>query len=186
MRVTESIAELRRICQQTRENAFYRMPWLERHIQRKASIYITKLFLQIRISANQATTIGLVVGLIGGALLTFPSPVYWFIGIAVLWLFTLIAAADGEVARYNKASSAEGAFWNSMSETLICSYAPACAAFGIWQAVGSIWPLVFGLLAVLSFLIWEIANLLPYPILYERGELPQVSRDDDATPPEEY
>ena len=174
MRVTESIKELRRISQQSREDEFYHMPWLERNFTRRISIYLTKLFLEIGISANQATSIGFIIMIAGGVFLLFPSPIYWFIGIALLVLYTILGTVDGEIARYNKTASPEGAFWNSIPERFFVLYMPICISFGIYHTVYSIFPFIFGFVAAMSYYLSTCAILLPYPLLHAKGLLSEA------------
>jgi len=174
MPVTESIKELRRICQQSREEQFYHMPWVERNFARRISIYLTKLFLEIGISANQATSIGFIIMITGGVFLLFPSPIYWFIGIALLVLYIILASVDGEIARYNKTASPEGAFWGSIPERFFVVYIPICISFGIYHTLHSIFPFIFGFLAAMSYYLSACAILLPYPILLEKGLLSEA------------
>ena len=181
MRVTESIKELRQICQRSRGESGYRMPWPERNLQRPISIYLTKLFLQIGISANQTSLIGFIITIVGGVFLTFPSPMYWFIGIALLLFCEIIGMVDGEIARYNKSASPKGAFWNSIPEQFVALYTPICISFGLYNLFQSIYPLIFGFVAVISISLSTFAILLPYPILRDKGLLSGALSRDKAT-----
>ena len=174
MAATESIKELRRICQAGRENEFYRMPWIEKNVFRKISIYLTKLFLIIGTSANQVSFIGFVITVLAGIFLLFPEPKYWFIGIALLMVCEVIGVADGEVARYKKAASLKGAFWNSMPEQFTWLYTPICISFGLYNIFQNIYPLIFGFLAIISISLTTYALFLPYPILREKGLLSEA------------
>lgn len=186
MRVTESIKQLRQICQRSREETGYRMPWVERNFGRKISIYLTKLFLQIGFSANQVSFIGFVLTVAGGVLLIFPGSGYWLIGIALLLLCEVLGMVDGEVARYTKTASPTGAFWNVMPEQFSWLYTPICISFGIYHTFHSIYPLVLGFLAVMSFSLTGFALLLPYPILREKGLLSEALATSKATRSEEH
>lgn len=186
MRVNESIKELRRICQQSREDEFYHMPWAERNFGRKLSIYLTKLLLEMGVSANQASAIGLIIGVIGGVFLAFPNPKYWFIGIVLLLLFDLFTYIDGEIARYNKSASPEGAFWNSMPEQFIWLYLPICLSFGIYGTLHNIFPFIFGFLGVMSLSLTASAQLLPYSILHAKGLLSEALTIDKTAKLDEH
>ncbi len=184
MRVTESIKELRQICQYSRDNDYGKRPWPERKLQRPVSIYFTKLFLEIGISANQASLIHFIFIVAGGAFLTFPSPKYWFIGIALLWLCMIIGVVDGEIARYNKSASPKGAFCNSMPEQFGWLYIPICISFGIYGMFHNIYPFIFGFVAVISISLTTSALFLPYSILRDKGLLSEALGSDKATKPE--
>ena len=174
MRVKESIAELTQICIYSREtDSTYRLSWGDKIIGRIA-VYFIKLFLEIGISANQATSIGLVITVIGGVFLAFSGPGYWFIGIALLWLWVILGSVDGGIARYNKTASAKGAFWNAIAEQFAYLYRPICISFGIYGTVHNIYPFILGFLAVMAIWLTTSAQLLPYPLLREKRLLSEA------------
>lgn len=185
MPVTESIAELRRICQYTRYDDYGKIGWPEK-IFRSISIYFTKLFLQIGISANQASLIGLLITIIGGAFLLFPSPGYWLIGIALLLLYQVTCLVDGEIARYNKTASPKGAFCNSMPEQFSLLYIPICISFGIYNSFHSIYPFIIGFLVVTALYISSYLIPLTYKLLHERGLLAEVVSSNQAARSQEH
>lgn len=174
MRVNESIAELRQICQESRASIVDDITWWERNFPRRFSIYLTRLFLEIGISANQVTLISLIVGIIGGVFLTFPSPYFWFIGIASLGLWYLLDHADGEVARYNRIASPEGVLWDVITGWFVLLFKLTCLSFGIYHALDSAFPLIFGFLAVVSYATTTFTSVVPYNILHMRGLLPEA------------
>jgi len=85
-RGSESIKELRKICQESRYENEGGMPWFERNFYRRFSIYFTKVFLKTGMSANQVTVIGALIGLIAGLFLAFANPLYWIIGVLFFYL----------------------------------------------------------------------------------------------------
>jgi len=186
MRVTESIAELRRICHYSREaDGTYRMSWWDREIAGVA-VYLTKLFLEMGLSANQVSFIGLVITVIGGAFLVFPSPGYWLIGIALLGLYQILGHVDGGVARYNKTASTKGAFWNAIPEQFVWLYTPICISFGIYNTVHRIDPFIIGFLAVLSLSLSSFVILVAYPILRGKGLLAEALATGKAANSDEH
>ena len=185
MRVKESIEELRQICQRSRDDAYDKRPWPERRFARPLSIYFTRLFLELGISANQASLIGLILILIGGALLILPNPSYWIIGISTLLLSEVVGNVDGEIARYSKKSSTKGAFWNAIPEYFVLLYVPACMSFGLYNALDDILPLAFGFLAVVALSMTSHALLVPYPILREKDQLSRLLDEDDKSKSED-
>jgi len=180
MRVAESIKELRRICQYTRDSDYGGRPWPERNLTRPLSIYITKFFLILGVSANQAGLIGLIITIIGGALMISPNPSYWLIGIILLLLCEVIGAVDGEIARYTRSASTRGAFWNAIPEQFVALYTPICMAFGLYNLFHSVYPLIIGFIAVISISVSTFTILLPYPILRDKGLLAGAISGDKA------
>jgi len=175
--MTASIKEIRRICQASRETEFYQFGWFEGNFIRKVSPYFTKLFLKIRISANQVTFISLLVGIAAGIFLTFSSTRFWIIGALLLYLFLILDDVDGEVARYNKTASPRGAFWDTISGLFVWQFTLACASFGIYSALNEIAVLVFGFSAIVLLFLYNISTLLSYPILHEKGLLLKALAD---------
>ena len=185
MRVTESIAELKQICQESREDKFFHLTLGDKLVG-EVSIYLTKLFLEIGISANQATFIGLIVGVTGAAFFVFPSPKYWFIGIALTGLFIILRRVDGGIARYNKTASPKGAFWNSMAEAIVSLCTLTCISFGLYYSVHSIYPFVFGFLRLTTVYLGNVASLLPYRVLHQKGLLSGALVTDETAAAERH
>ncbi len=76
-------------------------------LQRVLSIYITRLILPTRITANQVTIMMILVGVLSAVPLFFG---YVWTGIALSYLCVLLDASDGEVARYRKTYSLKGIY----------------------------------------------------------------------------
>jgi len=147
--------------------------WADR-ATRKISIYFTKLCLELGLSANQATLISGVVGIVAGALLTSPDPLYWLVGIMTFFLFFIFDAVDGEIARYNKSSSAVGAYFELTVGWLVWSYIIACISWGIYNSLHDIKVFIFGFVAVIGWLVYVTSAYSPYRILHEERTLIQT------------
>lgn len=166
----ESIKELRKICQDSREDMTYKICWTARTFVRSTSIYFTKLFLKLGISANQITLIYLLIGIGTGILLIHADVRYWFIGSILIYLSAVFDCVDGEVARYNKSSSSFGQFLDDISYYSTWAYILACMSFGIYNMLQWIPIYIFGFLAVISFLsIYFVPTLLVKPIKLQDG-----------------
>lgn len=180
----ESIKELREICQTSRESEIYQMNWFDRKILRRISIYITKLCLNISISANQVTLIDFIMVVAAGVFFTFANPAYWLLGILFFFLYLIIDCVDGEVARYNVAKNDEppspfgvGAILGGIVDWVTWPYLLACMAFGIYSAVDNVIVFVFGFLAAILRVIYMDIALMPYPILHEKGILGKAVKE---------
>ncbi len=178
MKVTESIKELRGICQKGRESEIYQMNWFDRNVLRVISIYITKLFLKAGISTNQATLIDFLFVVAAGVFFTFANAIYWLIGILFFFLYLVFDCVDGEVARYNMAKGSKspspfglGALLGGVVDWVTWPYILACMAFGIYSAVDSVIVFIFGFLAAILRVVYLDISLMPYPILHEKGTL---------------
>lgn len=165
--MTESIGELRRICQEPKERSSYRMCWFEKNVTRKISIYLTKLFLKVGISANQATLINFLVIITSGAVLTLANPSYWLIGLLLACLSFVLDCTDGEIARYNKSASPIGAYLDYVLGLFTFPYILACMSFGIYNSLHSFAIFIFGFLAVICYLLNDVLELLSFYIFHE-------------------
>ena len=176
----ESIKELRRICQETRDDVLYQRSWFDRNLTRRISIYFTKVFLKLGISANQATAVDLLIGLAAGALLVSPDPALWIVGILVFYAFFVFDCVDGEIARYRKTSSPVGSYLDGGLGVLMWPYILACMTFGISNALQDNTVFIFGFLAAVGWLLYTASALFPYPILHSLGRLPEVVDTSEA------
>ena len=166
----ESIKELRKICQDSREDATYKICWTARTFVRSTSIYFTKLFLKLGISANQITLLNLLLGIGIGVLLIHGDIKYWIVGSVLIYFFAVFDCVDGEIARYNKLASPIGQFLDDIAYFPIWAYILACMSFGIYNMLQWIPIYIFGFLAVISFLsIYFVPTLLVKPITLQDG-----------------
>jgi len=176
----ESIRELRAICQETRDDVLYQRSWFDRNVTRRISIYFTRPFLALGLSANQATAVDLLIGLAAGALLAFPNPAYWLGGILLFYLYFVFDCVDGEIARYRKTASPVGSFLDGGLGMLMWPYVLACMTFGISSALQSDLVFAFGFLAAVGWLLYTASALFPYPILHSLGRLPEMVQASQA------
>lgn len=96
----ESIKELREICQQYEK--IRTDPVMIRIFYRKLSIYVTSVFLRMRITANQISMLGIILGCAGAVLIGSGKAVALIAGIVLLQAGFIFDCVDGEIARYNK------------------------------------------------------------------------------------
>lgn len=149
--MNESIRELRRICQDSREaDGTYKIRWVEKYLLRSVSIYFTRLCLKTGISANQATFIDFLIGVAAGIFFLFPEPNYWIIGSLLMYLVRVFDAVDGELSRYNKSASLRGQHYDSMNDIFLQSYLPICMSFGIYSIFHNVAAFIFGFVAAIS------------------------------------
>lgn len=170
----ESIKELRRICQVSREGESFKEQWFAKHCTRGVSIYFTKFFLIIGASANQVTGLGFFIGIIAGVFLIFPNSIYWIIGALLLLLFSVLDSVDGEVARFRRSASAAGGFWDSVAVMVIWQYTLVCMSFGIYNAIHNVTVFIWCFLAIISVYLYNAPGWLKYPVLHEKELLPNL------------
>jgi len=179
--MVESIGELRKICQDTRGTVYFKGRWFPRHVTRRISIYFTKLCLKIGVSANQASIIGLLFVIAGGAFFIFAAPRLWLIGVLLCYGYYLFDCVDGEIARYNKSSSLGGKQLDGSMHLFATPYMLACMTFGIYNSLHTITAFIFGFLAVIVSATYAASALHLLVVAHREG----LSPDREDMPGEE-
>lgn len=158
------IQELRRICQPS--NKFADTIILAKFV-RYFSIYLTKLFLYTKITANQISIISMLFGILGSFLLLNMQPWYIFVGSICLILHTLLDFVDGEVARYRKNSTLTGKYLDEVNHSITVPILLLCISFGVFGVFGNTWVLFLGCLAAVCEPVGHSVHWgYPYRILY--------------------
>ncbi len=150
---------------------------------RRLSIRITRLLLPTGISANQATVLGILVGLIGAVLLAFND--YWaqIGGLALLQLSFVLDFCDGEIARFereieDKTSGAGGAYLDWVGHYYVPAAITAAVGWAVFERIGDAWVWVAVLVIVLSLVRvpYSARDHIMWGVYRDRPEL----RDDPA------
>ena len=124
--------------------------WMGRHVTRRISPYVTRVFLKMGVSANQCTVLRMLLTVGVGLVFTSPEPIVW-VGAALLgYGVILLDAVDGELARINGTSAPEGTYLESLSSQFAQPYLLACMSIGLFIGLGGVHVLVAGLGAVLG------------------------------------
>lgn len=151
MREVPSIDELRAVAQPAsvlgRVNGEH---WMGRRL-RVVSVHVSRLAIRFGISANTLTGIMIVVGL--ASALAFSAPGWWpLIGVVGIEIYLLLDCADGEVARWNRATSATGVYLDRLGHYVVEAAIPIGLGLraGDWSLGG--W-LVLGLIAAVFVLV---------------------------------
>ena len=137
----EPLSELKRIC--------WKEPdvWYAKYVIRHISIRITRLLLPTGISANQATLIFLITGVLGSILLGIGDPSYSIFGILLIQFSFIFDCIDGEIARYKKQSSVNGVFVDSIGHEILTPAIFLAMTFFIFNNTHQIFMLVLGTIA---------------------------------------
>lgn len=166
--MAESIAALRRICQHERNKEYVKMGgptnWMVLNLGRRPSIYLTRLFLTLGISANQVTLMSFATGLAAGVFFAFSGPTLWLVGSLLYYLSYVLDTSDGEIARYHGRSSSVGMFCDDMNVSVAWPFAVAGMSLGVFNAVGTVVPLVLGFVAVISIGAFSLSPQMAYRI----------------------
>lgn len=103
----ESIKELRKVCYpESKASTERRMPYL-RFFTRRFSIYFTKFFLKIGLTANQVTFIDFLLNIFLCFLFIRGGRLSFLLAAILLQFWIILDCSDGEVARY-RGGSKEG------------------------------------------------------------------------------
>lgn len=170
----ESIKELRVICQSGREFSGY-----IKHVNRRISIYITKLLLYTPITGNQVTLLWILLGVASGILFSFGN--YWYSIVAALLINLSVELdyVDGEVARYREATSAFGIYLDIFGHIIVYPTLFMGIAYGVYNNYHNPIIFIFGCSAFLCF------SLLPNHMSLTVSRILQAHRKEGAKKTEE-
>lgn len=144
MKIPETIAELRAICQQSPQWQVHQ-PWTFLQI-RKASIYLTWILLHFPITPNGVTLTGIGMGIVASLLFGGEQ---WLAGIIALQLTILLDFSDGEVSRYRKQQSKQGSYLDKVYHFTVQPSLFAGLTIGAYQARPSLGILVAGFISTI-------------------------------------
>jgi len=89
------------------------------YVIRKISFYPTWLFLKIGISANQATFISIIVGVVGCSFLAFGNYATRIMGALLVNFWIVLDCVDGNIARYKETLGNYGEFIDALGGYLL-------------------------------------------------------------------
>lgn len=109
----------------------------------EAGIYLSKLLLGTNITPNQLTVMGLLLGISGILLITFPHFILSFIGFLLVLFFWVVDYTDGVIARYKKITSKRGEYYDNLGHfiTPLLFFAMGMQLF---NRTGDVIPLLLG------------------------------------------
>lgn len=141
--MVESIKELRKICQSKKQPLYMRL------VSMKISIYITKLLLYAKISADYVTMSMMAFIIAGSVLMAFGDLWMVLIGILIIHFTIILDNVNGEVARYNKEDGIIGTFLEQVYHNLAIPFIFFSLSFGVFMKTNAIALLIFGFLAAI-------------------------------------
>lgn len=153
----ETIQDLRRICQMSRESVD---SWYGKKVIRKFSIYITKMLIPLGLTANAVTFIFMLVGLASCVLMAVPSVWSRIAAVISLHVWYLLDHVDGEVARYRKEPSLTGIFFDGFLHYLIQPLIFICLGAGEYLKTGKMIFVFLGLISGAAVIYIPLLGLL--------------------------
>lgn len=162
--MVENIKELRKICGSKKKQPLYMQT-----VGMKVSIYITKLLLYTKISADYVT-MSMVALLIGGSFLLGLGNLWIMLaGILLIHLTIFLDLVNGEVARYWKEDGLIGTFLENVYHKLGVPFIFFMTALGVFNETGFTSVLFFGFLcSVFGYPI--VLNAAKEAVIQERME----------------
>ncbi len=139
--MVESIKELRQIAGSKKKQPLYM-----ELVSMKVSIYITKLLLYTKISADCVTISMMVLLVLGSVLMAFGSLLNILVGILIIHFTVILDNVNGEVARYWKEDGLIGTFLEQVYHNIAVPLVFFTLTFGVFIKTGYIPILIFGFL----------------------------------------
>ena len=144
MKKIPSIKELRPICQ---PNYKFEKTIFLVYIFRSFSIYITRFFLFLGVSANATSILSMFFGLLGSIVLLSFNNNNLFLSSIFLFFHTILDFVDGEVARYNSDGTPTGKYLDDVNHSINVPLLILFLSFGIFQISNNILIFFLGALA---------------------------------------
>lgn len=118
--------------------------WIEaRH--RGPALRLTWLLLHTKITANQLTSVGILVSIIGGLVMSIGQWWSFILGGLLFILQSIIDCSDGIIARYRKATTFRGQYLEHFSHYITAVSLDMGLIVGVWQYSGVGYILLIGL-----------------------------------------
>jgi len=121
------------------EDAFIRL------VLRRISIRITKYFVRTRVTPNQITVLGFLVGVLAAFCFALGEYTYLVVGAILIQLSFIFDLVDGEVARVESMQSLAGAWLDPVLDMIRTGLLFLGMAFGLWTQTNNVfvWPLSY-------------------------------------------
>jgi len=175
MKKVESVKELRTLCHKFKGLYNYSDMKKKTPIQKffyhrfldYLAIYFVKILLYTPITANQATVLSVVIGLVAGVLFASPSIAHWIIGFFVLQLYFIFDAVDGMIARYKKTANPIGKYFDIMAPNIVIPAVLIGMTLGIYSITGILFVFLLGFIALTFFFANGVSNASRNALIYE-------------------
>lgn len=131
-------------------------------ITRKFSFWLTALLVKTPLTANQVTSLSLLLVLAGSVFLAFGNYFYQIVGVVILFIGHVLDYCDGEIARYKGTSSMFGFWWDECTDR-IKEYAYILAlTIGLFRATQDTTGIFLGMAAGMNILMLHFVRQLTF------------------------
>ena len=129
---------------------------------------VTWLLLHTPVTANQVTGFSLLVALAGILFFAFPSSAAFLTGAVLLQLWYLLDHVDGQIARYRKAASLTGRFFDYLMHHVTHSVIFFSLGFYVYRLTGSLFWLLWGFVTSVGMTTFNLIYDTKYKTFMER------------------
>lgn len=142
--------------------------WMARHISRPLAVRVTWLIAPWRVTANNVTSLALVIALAAAGFFSFGTLAGTLAGAILLQVWYLLDHVDGQLARLQGTSSLDGIQLDYLMHHLVNLVIPCSLGYGLWQATGRQHWLVIGFTFALGVLVLGLVNDARYKAFMAR------------------
>jgi phosphatidylglycerophosphate synthase len=118
--IRPTLEELRAVCQPAatinRRNGEH---WLARLWLRRVSLRVTAVLIRTSVTANQVTTVMILVGLLAAVAAALPGLVWALTAALLVVVYFLLDLCDGEIARWRGTSSVKGVYLDRVGHYVV-------------------------------------------------------------------
>lgn len=143
-----------------------------------ASLPITKLFVDLRLSPDIATVGMLLTGLVG-SVMQLGSPLWALIGAGMLLLYYVLDCVDGEVARFQNVENIKWGYYEYIFHLLVKPIAFLGVGIGLFIELGNVTYVVAAAFAAVATLWLKIFVEIP-GIMFLHGVIGSAPGKDQA------
>lgn len=163
-----SLAELNQICQK----ADYKTKgnWMARHITRDMALPVTWLLLHTPATANHVTALSMGVILLAGCAFWTGSPAAVFLGAVLFQFWYLLDHVDGQIARYRKASSVTGVFFDYVTHHVVNLTVLMSLGAGSFRRTGEEGYLIAGFAGAVGVALFHALHDCEYKAFFQAFE----------------
>lgn len=169
-----NIKSLKEKCQSSRRTCD---TWHGRNIARKLSIYITLLFVKLKIRAMTATTIFVLSGIAACLMFSMGTKTAFLAGALMLQVWYILDHVDGEVARYNEESSLTGVYYDELSHYLVHPLVFFSIGLGLFRHTGRASLIITGFAAGLGIVLLSLVVDLKKLVILEHTQKSRITAE---------
>lgn len=150
------------------------------------SIYFSWVFINLGLSANQVTALFFLTGFLGSlCFLTFDL-IFILIGVFLWRLHIIFDLCDGEVARFNKTFSINGAYWDYMIHAFLFPFCFFCITFSLSKYFNNPQFLLLGVAGVLTLSLMLATKNNYYRAMLFSGKVLDVTESARTSEEDRY